>query len=154
NVAGYAAAGQAVPPPARRPPGREPAGDQIPAVRFGTAVLAARKVFPGPVTYRLAGDLGDQVLQVQMGGVGGSRACVHRSWPFSFSIRPSAVRAAVRRLFTVPTGISSTPATSGRLSPEPKARPSTSRWGAASSRIAAVTSASSARSRAITSGPG
>jgi hypothetical protein len=39
-----------------------PGGNQIPAVHFGTAVLAARKVFAGTVIYRLAGDLGDQVL--------------------------------------------------------------------------------------------
>jgi hypothetical protein len=42
-------------------------------------------------------------------------------------LRFSAVRAAARRLFTVASGISSTPATAERLSPEPKARPSTSR---------------------------
>jgi hypothetical protein len=33
-----------------------PAGNQIPAVHFGTAVLAARKVSPGPVVHAGLGD--------------------------------------------------------------------------------------------------
>jgi hypothetical protein len=43
-------------------PAANPVGNQIPAVHFGTAVLAVREVFAGPVIYRRAGDLGDQVL--------------------------------------------------------------------------------------------
>src|SRR5580658_14961 len=132
----------------------DPLGHEVPPVGLELAVFAGGEVLPGPVAYRLAGGHGDQVAEVEMGVAGVSRVWVHRFWPFSLRIRFSAVRAAARRLFTVPTGISSTPATSGRLSPEPKARPSTSRWAAASSRIAPFTSASSARSRAVTSGPG
>src|SRR5262249_502838 len=152
--------GQHMPSGARRP-GRlwylgrfgrqvaDPVGNEVPPFRLELALLAAGEVLSGLVTYRLAGDLVDEGFEVQMSRVG-----VHGFWPFSLRIRFSAVRAADRRLFTVPTGISSTSATSERLSPEPKTRPSTSRWADASLWIAPFTSASSARSKAITSGPG
>jgi hypothetical protein len=39
-----------------------PVGDDVPPVRLGAAVLAAREMLAGPGTPRLAGGIGDQVL--------------------------------------------------------------------------------------------
>ena len=85
HVSGVAAVGR-----------RETAGHQIPAVGFGTAVLAAREVFPGPLIYRLAGgSLGDQGPEVQMRESGCQQGL--RSSVLAFLVQyPGQVRRAPR----------------------------------------------------------
>src|SRR6202012_6049950 len=128
----------------------EAGSDQVPARPLAPARFAGGQVRSRPVTGRLAAGLGDQLLELEMGVAGAGRVSVHRFWvhrvwPFRSRMPVRAPRAAVSRLFTVPTGMSSTLATSGRLSPAPKARPSTSRWAGASSWMDTRTAASSAR---------